>query len=124
MVTAARLIGLTLLILVGYHYINAPLGFSVAGSIATVLFAGCLLALYRGYRPDAQNWLGWFAIAAGCLSLAFFPTVSCWLALPLALIVLGYRLAALPFGLPRGHGDDGGTDGVGGFDDGGGDGGV
>ena len=46
LVPLLRLSGVFLLILVGLHWINFPMGFSVAGSVATVLFALCLIEIY------------------------------------------------------------------------------
>ncbi len=125
MTTIARLTGLLLLILVGYHYINQPLGFSVAGSIATVIFGGCLLEVYRAYAPDLRNWIGWALIGAGCLALAAFSSFSLLLLLPAVLIVLGFRLAELPFDLSHIGGAGSGGDSGGSWGDscGGGDGG-
>ncbi len=125
MTSIVRLTGLFLLVLVGYHCINQSLGFTVAGSIATVIFAACLLDVYRGYVPDLRNWVGWALITGGCLLLAAFSTFHLLLLLPAVLIVLGFRLAELPFDLSR-IGDAGsGGDSGGSFGDscGGGDGG-
>ncbi len=114
MLRVVNLIGLLLLMAVGYHYINAPLGFSPAGSAAAVVFAGCLLAVYPGYVADGRNWLGWSLIAAGCLLLAAFDSWSWWLPAPAVLVVLGFKLADLSIEVPPGaggcHGGDGGGD--------------
>ncbi len=75
MITAAKYTGFFLLILVGFHYINSPLGFSIAGSVATAIFAGCLIEIYQGYKPYRKNWIGW------------------------GLIISGYKLAELQFNL-------------------------
>ncbi len=123
MTTLARIAGLLLLILVGYHYINRPLGFSVAGSIATGIFAVCLLQVYRGYLPDARNLGGWAMILIGCILLSASSSFSVLLILPFILILLGYRVAELPAEFPRGGGDAGGAtfgDSGGGGDCGGG----
>ncbi len=109
MTTLVRMAGLGLLVLVGYHYVNAPLGLSVAGSIATAVFGICLMGVYRDYHPNRRNWLGWVLIAAGCVVLAAFESFSFALVTPAALIVAGYRLAELPFDV-RGGGDAGGGD--------------
>jgi|GEM_PF-3010327 len=109
MITALKLCGVILLILVGYHYINEPLGFSVAGSIATVIFAICLAELYQSYQPDTGNWIGWGLIGLGCLFLAGFTTFSWFLVLPALMIILGYRLASLPFDFSLSRRGDGGT---------------
>lgn len=97
MITLLRLTGLALLVLVGYHYINEPLGFSVAGSIATAILALCLSVLYPAYQPDAGNWMGWGLICVGCFFLAGFTRPDWLLIIPGTMIMLGYRLAALPF---------------------------
>ncbi|MCB1750669.1 MAG: hypothetical protein KDI74_03030 [Gammaproteobacteria bacterium] len=117
MTTIARLTGLLLLMLVGYHYINRPLGFSVAGSIATVIFAGCLTAVYKAYAPNPGNWAGWALIAAGCLLLAAFRSFNLLLFLPALLIVLGFRLAELPFELSPGGDSGSGIESGGSFGD-------
>jgi len=119
MASLVKFLGLILLVLVGYHYINEPLGFSVAGSIATVIFAICLMAVYRGYRPDGRNGVGWLLISLGCLTLALFDGISIFLLMPLMLIVAGYRLAELPFDPTTGGGSGGGDISGGGADLGG-----
>lgn len=123
MITIAKIIGFLLLILVGYHYINNPLGFSIAGSIATVIFAICLMSIYQSYIPDGKNLIGWGLIAFGCLILATFSSFSLWLFLPGFLIVAGYRLAELPFSMSSIGGDSGLSGDSGGGCDFGGDGG-
>ena len=123
-----RLIGVLLLIAVGYHTINEPLGFSLSGSIATGIFALCLLMTYKGYQPDQKNWIGWGVIVFGCLFLALLEPGIIML-FPLVIIFIGIWLAELSMGEWKGGGDsggDGGSDGFwgdGGFDggDGGGD---
>jgi len=117
MTTLVKLSGIFLLILVGYHTINEPLGFSVAGSVAIVVFAGCLLAVYRGYAPDGKNWVGWSLIAAGCLLLSTFESFSFWLLAPAVLVLLGFKLTELTIELPPGNGGCHGGDGGGGFGD-------
>ncbi|WP_157606754.1 hypothetical protein [Sedimenticola selenatireducens] len=109
MITALRLFGVILLILVGYHYINEPLGFSIASSIATAIFAICLTALYQPYQPDTGNWIGWGLIGFGCFFIAGFKTFSWLLAIPSLMIILGYRLATLPFDFGSSRGGDGGS---------------
>lgn len=127
MITLAKIIGFFLLILVGYHYINKPLEFSIAGSVATAIFAICLTALYQTYNADKKNWLGWVLIAFGCLVLSSFSSFNLLLILPVLMIVTGYQLAELPFnwyssGGDGGHsgsdswGCDGGSGGDGGGD--------
>ncbi len=107
-----RLFGIILLGLVGYHYINNSVGFSVAGSIATIIFGICLIEVYQGYQPDTGNWVGWGLIGFGCLLLALFKEFSWLLLLPSILIIIGYRLASLPFSLSEwGYGGTGGSDG-------------
>jgi len=92
-----------------------------------VIFAGCLLTVYRGNVPDGKNWAGWSLLGAGCVLLAAFDAFSWWLPVPGILIVLGFRLTELTIELPRGDGDysagDGGGDSGGscGGDGGGGD---
>ncbi len=122
MATIVRLFGIFLLCLVGYHYINAPVGFSVAGSIATAIFGICLTVVYQGYQLDSGNWIGWGLIGFGCLLLALFTKFSWLLLFPTILIIMGYRLTALPFELSGGgYVDVGGSDGGFGGDGGGGD---
>ena len=102
MATIVKFVGILLLILVGYHYINKPLGFSVAGSVATGIFAICLTSVYRTYIPDGKNWIGWALIASGCLVLAGFSSFNMLLLVPGVLIALGYRLTAdLSFTSPQ-----------------------
>ena len=105
--TLTRIMGCLLLILVGYHYINEPVGFSTAGSIAAAIFALCLLSVYRGYFPDRRNWLGWCMIAVGCLILGHLSTVDLFLLVPLAIISAGVWLAELSLGRPHGYIDSG-----------------
>jgi len=119
MITIAKYTGFFLLILVGYHYINEPIGFSIAGSIATVIFAGCLIEIYQGYKPDIKNWFGWILITSGCLILASFSSFRLLLFIPVIIIVVGYRFAELPFHLHSVDSDGGDFGGCGG--DGGGD---
>ncbi|MCB1763582.1 MAG: hypothetical protein KDI27_10670 [Gammaproteobacteria bacterium] len=125
--TPARMLGCLLLILVGYHHINEPIGFSTAGSIATGLFAACLTSVYPGYHPDRRNWIGWCAIACGCLLLAGRNSIDMLLTIPLTLVGLGFWLAELPIEPIHPHtgdgtfGGDGGLGGDGGGCDGGGD---
>lgn len=109
--TLIRITGCLLLILVGYHYINEPLGFSTAGSIAGVIFSICLLSVYRGYLPDRRNWLGWCIIAVGCLILGNRSTVDLFLIAPLAMISTGIWLADLSFGRPHCHAESGNAGG-------------
>ncbi|MCU7836039.1 MAG: hypothetical protein KZQ83_12425 [gamma proteobacterium symbiont of Taylorina sp.] len=123
MITFANYVGFFLLILVGYHYINEPLGFSIAGSIATAIFATCIASLYQGYEPDRKNWLGWGLISSGCLILASFSSFKLLLLAPVILIIIGFRWAELPFDWHSAGGGDGGMGGDGGFDCGGGEGG-
>jgi len=107
-----RLFGIILLGLVGYHYINNSLGFSVAGSIATIIFGICLIEVYQGYKPDTGNWIGWGLIASGCLLLSLFKEFSWLLLLPSILVIVGYHLTSLPFSLSGGgYGGAGGSDG-------------
>lgn len=114
MITIIKCIGFFLLLLVGYHYINKPLGLSLAGSIAIAIFALCLMSIYQTYRADRKNWLGWGLIASGCLLLATFVSFNLLLLLPGLLIIAGYRLAELPFpGITGGSGDAGGLGGCG-----------
>jgi len=120
MISAIKLAGLLLLILVGYHYINQPLGFSLNGSIATVVFGICLLCVYRGYDPDAGNWIGWGLITAGCLLMALISPFSVLLLAPAVMIVVGFRIAGLALG-PSARGGGNGCNDAGGFFDGGGD---
>ncbi|MCW8929004.1 MAG: hypothetical protein OQL19_02050 [Gammaproteobacteria bacterium] len=125
MISIIKIFGFFLLILVGYHYINEPLGFSIAGSIAIVIFALCLTSLYQAYKPDLRNWVGWGFILSGCVLLTLFTTFNLFLIIPVIIIVLGYRLAELPFNLYHGgngggHGGDSFGD-FGGCDGGGGD---
>jgi hypothetical protein len=115
MTTIARLTGLALLMAVGYHYINEPLGFSPAGSIAIVIFGACLTLVFPGYAPDARNWVGWSLIGAGCLLLAAIASFSWWLLIPGVLVVLGFRLADLAIELPPGDSGDYGSDTGGSF---------
>ncbi|WP_428624000.1 hypothetical protein [Sedimenticola sp.] len=122
MITVLRLFGIVLLILVGYHHINEPLGFSVAGSIATAIFGLCLTALYQPYHPDTGNWIGWVLISVGCLFIAGSTKLSWLLTIPAIMIIVGYRFASLPFDMGSGYGGDGGGS-DGGFDACGGDGG-
>jgi len=110
MATIIRLLGIFLLGLVAYHYINNAVGFSVAGSIATAIFGICLIEVYQGYQPDIGNWIGWGLIGFGCLMLALFKGFSWLFLLPSILIIIGYRLASLPFNL-SGYGTTGGTGG-------------
>jgi hypothetical protein len=126
MIALVKLTGLSLLVLVGYHYVNQPLGFSVAGSFATVVFGVCLMTVYRGYVPDGKNWTGWSLIAVGCLWLATFGSFRLSLLLPVVLIVFGFRLTELEIDMPRGGGGGWGSDGGGDIGDscGGGDGGC
>ena len=120
----ARMAGCLLLLPVGYHYINQPLGFSNAGSIACGLFSLCLISVYRGYHPDLRNWIGWSTIAVGCLLLASRSGIDLLLALSLIMITVGFWLAELSFGGLGSQGGDGGFGGdLGGCDGGGGDGG-
>jgi len=105
--TLSRLAGTLLLIAVGYHYLNQPLGFSVNGSIATAIFGVCLTTVYEAYRPDGKNLIGWTLIGSGCLVFSAFSSISLLQILPCAVIVAGYRMAALPFGFPPGGGDGG-----------------
>ena len=119
MITISKIIGFFLLILVGYHYINKPLGFSIAGSVSTAIFAICLTSLYQTYKPDGKNWIGWALIASGCLLLATFTSFSIFLLAPGGMVVIGYRLTELPFNLYTGGGDGGDS-----FGDFGGDGGA
>lgn len=112
--TLSRLAGTLLLIAVGYHYVNQPLGLSVSGSIATAIFGVCLTTVDEAYRPDRINWIGWILIGSGCLIFSAFSAISLLQILPCALIVTGYRMAALPFGFPPGGGD-GGISGDSGF---------
>ncbi|MCB1760654.1 MAG: hypothetical protein KDI68_12840 [Gammaproteobacteria bacterium] len=123
MITLLRLAGILLLILVGYHYINQPIGFSVAGSVATVIFGICLMELYPGYRPDPSMLGGWLLIGLGCTMIAMLSGFGWSLAVAIIVLLIGYRLACLPidFGSSAGHGAD--TSGFGGSCDGGGDGG-
>lgn len=117
MILLVKFCAFLLLILVGYHYINEPLGFSIAGSIATAILALCLLSIYRSYQPDAKNWLGWLLICSGCLLLSAFNTFSVFLLLPILLLAAGYHLAELPWGgLSSIGGDSGPGDSGGGFD--------
>jgi len=109
--TLTRLMGCVLLILVGYHHINESLGFSTSGSIASAIFAICLISVYRGYLPERRNWIGWCAIAAGCLVLGNRFTIDLILILPLALIAMGIWLADLSFGRLHSYGDGGGAGG-------------
>jgi len=76
MVPLLRLSGVFLLILVGLHWINFPMGFSVADSEVTVLFALCLIEIYPGYSPNAGMWVGWLLIITGCLILAMFDSLN------------------------------------------------
>lgn len=108
MITFIKAAGFSFLILVGYHYINKPLGFSVAGSVATAIFAICLMSVYQAYEPDRKNWIGWSLIASGCLFLATFSSFSFVLLVPGCMIIMGYRLAELPIKLYSGGGDGGG----------------
>lgn len=123
MITFTNYAGYFLLILVGYHYINEPVGFSTAGSIATAIFAICISSLYQGYKPGRKNWFGWGLISAGCLILATFSSFKLLLLIPGVLIIIGFRWAELPFKWHSSGGDGGGMGGDGGFDCGGGDGG-
>lgn len=116
MTTLSRVIGILLLILLGYHYVNEPVGFSVAGSIATGIFAICLTMVYQAYQPEGKNWIGWIMIVVGCLVLAAFDAFSLFLFVPIALIVVGYRFADLP--LEFKSYDGGGGSGGGSFGDG------
>lgn len=127
MITVLKLFGFLLLILVGYHYINEPIGFSMTGSIATGIFGLCLTTLYQGYTFEMGEIIGWLLIGLGCLLLSILDTFNTLIILVIIFIVYGYRMAGLPFNLPDG---DGGGD-VTGFDggscdgsDGGGDGGC
>lgn len=117
MTTIARLTGILLLILVGYHYINHPLGFNVSSSIATGIFGICLTTVYRTYEADHRIWIGWALIASGCLILASFTAFNLLFLVPSLLIVLGYRLAELPFDLSGLGGNGSGGDSGGGFGD-------
>jgi hypothetical protein len=110
MTTIARLTGLVLLMAVGYHFINEPLGFSPAGSVAVVILGACLTLVFPGYVPDARNWVGWSLIGAGCLLITAIASFSWWLLLPGALVALGFRLADLAVELPPGDGGDYGAD--------------
>ena len=104
MINIAKLTGFFLLILVGYDYINEPLGFSIAGGIALSIFALCLMMVYRTYEPDRINGIGWLLITIGCLILSTFTSLSIMLFVPIVIIVLGYKLADLPFSLASGSG--------------------
>ncbi|MCP3849817.1 MAG: hypothetical protein GY694_06210 [Gammaproteobacteria bacterium] len=124
MITLLKIIGFSLLILIGYHYVNEPQGFSVAGSIATVIFSICLLSIQETYEPDGKIWVGWGLISSGCLLLATFTSFSFFLLVPVGGIIAGYKLAELPFNLSSGGGggtSDGGSFGDFGGCDGGGD---
>ncbi len=122
MATIVRLFGIFLIGLVAYHYINAPVGFSVAASIATAIFGICLTVVYQGYQPDSGNWIGWGLVGFGCLLLAMFTNFSWFILFPAILIIIGYRLTALPFELSGGgYVGVGGSDGGFGGDGGGGD---
>jgi len=124
MISALKFLGMVLLVLVGYHYINEPLGFSIGGSIATALFGLCLTLLYRPYQPEAAQWIGWGLIAVGCLFIAGASSLSWLLLIPALMVITGYRLTALPFELKGGDGAGGlDSDGGGWGCDGGGDGG-
>jgi len=124
MAVIVRLFGIFLLCLVGYHYINDPVGFSVAGSMATAIFGICLTVVYQGYQPDIGVWIGWGVLGIGCLLLALFVEFSWLLLFPTVLIITGYRMTSLPFEL-SGGGYIGGSDSSGGGDAGcGGDGGC
>jgi len=83
MITLLKIIGFFLLILVGYHYVNEPLGFSIAGSLATGIFAICLLSIQETYEPDKKIWIGWGLISSGCLLLAAFTSFSFFLLAPM-----------------------------------------
>jgi hypothetical protein len=106
-----RLTGILLLILVGYHFINQPLGFSLMGGIATGVFALCLTTVYRGYAPDRKNSLGWGFIVVGCLLLGNLSSMGPVVLFPLLLVFAGIWLAELPLGKLTGDGDAGGFDG-------------
>ncbi|MCG8428978.1 MAG: hypothetical protein MI754_16605 [Chromatiales bacterium] len=113
--TIPRLIGVLLLILVGYHYINEPLGFSLSGSVATVIFGICLTSVYRSYHPDQKNWIGWGLLAGGCLVLGNLSNlITAVVILPLLMIIIGFKLTELSFGSwyygGRDHGGFGGGD--------------
>jgi len=108
-----RLAGCLLLILVGYHHINEPLGFSAAGSVAAGIFALCLMSVYRGYRAEYRNWIGWCMIVSGCLMLGNLSTIGLIMIVPLALIGAGFWLADLSPGRPHSYAEGGGMIGSG-----------
>jgi len=126
MITALRTLGFCIFTLVGFHYINDSVGLSVPGSIAIAIFGACLTQLFPEYRTDGGIWAGWSLITVGCFLIAMLTSLSWFISIPVMLIIVGYKLAGLPFNLSSsgsysdsGGGSFGGSDGGGCGGDGG-----
>ncbi len=104
-ITFTRLLGVFLICLIAYNWINQDLGLTISSSIALFLFGGCLIGVYQGYKPNNIMLVGWLLIAASCLIFAIYEELSWTLVFPTLLFIAGYRIAGLPFDLRGGSGD-------------------
>lgn len=94
-----RLLGVFLICLVIYHYVNQDLGFSLFSSIAIVVLGFCLIELYHGYKLHGVALLGWVLLLSGLGTLGLFESWSWGLLLPTTLFISGYFFAGIPFEL-------------------------
>jgi len=111
MITILKMLGFCIFILVGFHYINESVGLSVAESIAITIFGVCLTQLFPEYRNNGGTWIGWSLIVLGCFLIAMSTSLSWFISIPVMLIIIGYKLAGLPFNLssPSSYTDLGGA---------------
>ncbi|MGH1461420.1 MAG: hypothetical protein ACRBB6_05260 [Neptuniibacter sp.] len=75
-ISCIRLLGVCLMVSVGYNYINSDLGFSIAQSIAIGLFGLFLTEISQGYELSLRSSVGWVFIDQGCLVISWIDDWS------------------------------------------------